>query len=402
MKKRLTLLIIGMVVASYFSKLYAQQLVIDSLRLVLQKEKDVEKRIGLYEAITKEVKEMNLEAAKKYVDTLETMATQANSLLGKAKVLNLRGTILKEEGHLEEAMPLFRQDLTIRQRLNDQKGMGQAYNSIGAIYAEQYKPDSAIFYYLKMVSIYEELKEYSNIASAYSNIGSLYSDQKAHDKAIEYLEKALKIRLEHGEEKKTMYTYNNLAVAYGTTGTKESVEKALEYSKKGIAVALKYDNKFVAGVIEGGVCHLLNEQQRYTEAIPYCEQSVQRLEETNRITNQVFPLVNLATAYNALNQPAEALKYAEKGYAIMREKNLVDPLEVYYEELANANEKLGNHKQALYWFKQFMVLDDSLFKADNVKNLADVETKYQTVQKEKELITQKAQIFQQRTWLLAL
>lgn len=404
MKKhlRLAFLMIGVIPVTPFSVLYAQQTAVDSLRLLLQKEKDPEQRIELYEGVAKEVKELNLESAKRCVDTLEVMAKQANSLIGKAKALNLRGTILKEEGHLDEAMPLFRQDLAIRQRLNDQKGMGQAYNSLGAIHAEQYRPDSAIFYYLKMVAIYEELKEYSNIASAYSNIGSLYSDQKAHDKAIKYLEKALKIRLEHGEEKKTMYTYNNLAVAHGTKGGEESIEKALAYSKKGIEIALKYDNKFVAGVIDGGVCHLLNEQKRYEEAIPHCQQSIQYLEAADRTANLVYPLVNLATAYNALHQPAEALKYAEKGYKIMTEKQFVDPLEVYYEELANANEQLGNHKQALSWFKQFMVLDDSLFKAENVKNLADVETKYQTEKKEKELIAQKAQIFQQRTWLLTL
>ncbi len=398
MKKRLatTALLLGVIA------LYAQQSLVDSLRTVLQKEKNLEKRIELYADIANEVKELNLELAKPYADTLEILAEQANSLLGKARAINLRANILKDEGQLDAAMLLFRQNLHIRLRLNDQKGMAQAYNSIGAIHAEQYKPDSTIYYYLKSAAINEQLGDFSNVAAGYSNIGNLYSDQQAPDKAIEYLEKALKIRLEHGEEKKTMYTYNNLAVAYGKKGTKASIEKALLYSDKGIAVALKYDNKFVAGVIEGGVCHLLNEQKRYEEAILYCQRSIQNLEATNRTPNLVFPLINLATAYNALNQPAEALKYAEKGYAIMVEKKFVDPLEVYYEELANAHEKLGNHKQALVWFKKFMALDDSLFTAENVKNLADIETKYQTEKKEKELIAQKAQIFRQRTWLLTL
>ena len=129
---------------------------------------------------------------------------------------------------------------------------------------------------------------------------------------------------------------------------------------------------------------------------------MKHLEEAKREPNLVFPLVNLATAYNALNQPAEALKYAEKGYKIMVERKLIEPLEVYYEEMANAHEKLGNHQQALGWFKKFMVLDDSLFQADNVKNLADVETKYQTEKKEKELIEQREQNFRQQTWLIAL
>lgn len=383
---------------------FAQQALIDSLRRAMKTEKDPEKRIELYEGVAKEAKEIDLEKAVFYADTLEKLAAQANSKRGKAKALNFRGHILKDKGNMEEAKKLFFQDLELRIEINDQKGIAKAYNDIGACYAELYRPDSTIFYYLKTIEIYEKLGDYSSIASAYSNIGNLYGDQKAPHKAIAYLEKALKIRLEHGEEKKTMYTYNNLAVAYGRSenNKKENTEKALMYSKKGIEVALKYDNIFVAGVIEGGICHLLNKVERYNEAISYCQRSIQHLEAAKRSTNLVFPLINIATSYNALNKPTEALKYAEKGYAIMVEKKLVDPLEVYYEEMGNANEKLGNHQQALVWFKKFMALDDSLFKAENVKNLADVETKYQTEKKEKELIEQREQNFRQQTWLIAL
>lgn len=405
MKKHfLPLCWVVVLVIAEWSPVYAQKSLIDSLRSVFLKEKNVEKKIELYEQIAREAKEQDLSLAQSYADTLMRMAEQANSKLGKAKAFDLQGDIAKDKGDMEGAMRLFQTCLALRIQLNEPTGIAQSYNDIGATYAESYKPDSAIYYYLKSVSINEKLQNYSNVASAYSNIGNLYKDQKANDKAIAYLEKALKLRLEHGEEKKTMYTYNNLAVAYGTKlgAVPADIEKALEYSNKGIAVALKYDNIFVAGVIEGGVCHLLNEKKRYKEAIAYCQRSMKYLEEAKREPNLVFPLVNLATAYNALNQPTEALKYAEKGYKIMVERKLIEPLEVYYEEMANAHEKLGNHQQALDWFKKFMALDDSLFKAENVKNLADVETKYQTEKKEKELIEQREQNFRQQTWLIAL
>ncbi len=382
----------------------AQQSYIDSLRGVLSKEKNSEKRIEVYDLMAKEARELDLESAMLYADTLEAMAGKANSTLGKAKVLNLRGDILKDKGDIEAAIALYRQELKLRIQLTDKVGIAQTYNDLGASYSDEYKPDSAIMYYLLSVKINEELGEFSNVASGYSNIGNLYGDQKAFDKAILYLQKALKIRLEHGEEKKAMYTYNNLAVAYGSNdeNKEENVRKAIQYSQKGIEIALKYDNKFVAGVIEGGVCHLLIDQKRYKEAIAYGEKSIGHLEEAKRTPNLVFPLINLATAYNAMNRPAEALGYAEKGYAIMVERKLIDPLEVYYEEMANSNQQLGNHQQALVWYKKFMALDDSLFKAENVKNLADIETKYQTEKKEKELVEQRAQIFRQRTWLVGL
>lgn len=360
----------------------AQQQLLDSLRLVFQKESDPVKKADIYYDIAIEAKEQDLDLAFRYADTLESMSKSARYLKGQARAMDLRGATTKDKGDFEAALRIFKDEQVFRRRIDDPKGLGKVYNNIGATFAELYQPDSAITYYLKSVDIYEKLGEYSNVASAYSNIGNLYSDQKLDDKAIEFLEKALKIRLEHGEEKKSIYTYNNLAVAYGAKG---DLDKAMEYSNKGVAIALKYGNKYVAGVILGGICHLLHEKGRNEEAIPYGKQSIEYLEAANRKSNLVFPLVNLAGVYNALNQPALALEYAQKGYAIMQEKNLADPMEVYYEEMANAYEKMGNHKEALFWFKKFMVLDDSLFKAGNVKSLADIETKYETAKKEAEI-----------------
>jgi two-component system NtrC family sensor kinase len=405
MKKIFTLLIIYSTFTS-FKGAFCQQRIVDSLRSELNREVNAEKKLGLYEEIIDEVMELNLDTSIPYIDTLERMADKAGSINGKAKVLNLRGKIQKAKGDMEGAIVFYRQDLALRIQLNDPKGISQSFNNIGAAFAELYLPDSAIANYLKSVEINEKTGDYSSLASGYSNIGNLYSDQKLHDKAIDYLEKALKIRLEHGEEKKCMYTYNNLATAYGTSG---NIDKAMEYANKGIAIALKYGNKFVAGVIEGGLGHLLIEKGKNEEAITHCERSVQLLEEANRKTNLVFPLVNLATAYNALNKPEQALKFALKGYAIMQETKQVDPLEVYYEEIAKAYEKKGNSKEALLWFRKFMALDDSLFKAENIKNLANVETKYQTQKKETQiaqqnltLSKQRNELFRQKTWLIAM
>lgn len=360
----------------------AQQPLLDSLRLVLRKETDPVKKADIYYNIAVEMNEQDPEASIRCADTLESMSKAAKYLKGQARAMGLRGAATKDKGDFEAALRIFRNELAFRRQVDDPKGLGKLYNNLGATFGDLYQPDSSIRYYLKAVDIYENLGDYTNIASAYSNIGNLYRDQKAYDKAIGFLEKALKIRLEHGDEKKCIYTYNNLGVAYGSKG---DLDKAMEYSEKGVSLALKYDNKYVAGVILGGICHLLHEKGRNEEAISYGERSVQYLESANRKTNLVYPLVNLAGVYNSLGKPAIALQYAQKGYAIMLETKQADPLEVYYEEMASAHEKMSNYKEALFWFKKFMVLDDSLFKADNVKNLADIETKYETAKKEAEI-----------------
>ncbi|MBK7939087.1 MAG: tetratricopeptide repeat protein [Lewinellaceae bacterium] len=283
----------------------AQHALLDSFRLVLQKETDPVKKADIYYEIALEAMEMDLDVAFRCADTLESMSKSARYPIGQARAMGIRGTASKDKGDFEAAMRIFKDELAFRRKIEDPKGLGKVYNNIGATFGDLYQPDSAVTYYLKAVDIYEKLGDHTNIASAYSNIGNLYRDQKAHDKAITYLEKALKIRLEHGEEKKSIYTYNNLAVAYGSKG---DLDKAMEYSNKGVEIALKYGNKYVAGVILGGICHLLHKQGRNREAIPFGERSVEYLEAVNRKANLVFLLVNLAGVYNTLGQPEVALE----------------------------------------------------------------------------------------------
>ncbi|MBL0333902.1 MAG: sensor histidine kinase [Chitinophagaceae bacterium] len=387
-------------------KATAQQAGADSLRALYLQEKNPAKQFSFYLQYATEMLEINLPGADLYADTLSTLAKKSGQKDQEADLLVYRGKIRKGRGEFNEALQFFIQSLDVRKLLNDPPGLARNYVDIGATWAELYQSDSAIENYIRAAAFYEKAGDYSNMASTYGNIGNLYSDMELHDKAFSYLEKALAIRLQHGEEKKCMYTYNNLATAYGKAG---QIDKAMEYAEKGITIALKFDNQYVAGVIYGGIGHLLNEKKMYTKAIEYCEKSAKLLEDAGRKPNLVFPLVNLATAYNALDKPDKALQYALKGYAIMQETQQADPLEVYYEEIAHAYEKLGNHKASLEWYKKFMQLDDSLFRAENIKNLADIDTKYQTQKKETEITRQKLdiaeknnQLFRQKSWIYGL
>ncbi|MBK8555887.1 MAG: tetratricopeptide repeat protein [Lewinellaceae bacterium] len=383
-----------------------QQALVDSLRSVFLHETDPQHKLEVYYAMAVEAQELDLESAFPYADTLEQLAKANHNLQAQAQAYHIRGTALYDKGNYSEAIPVLKKSLSLYQQDHNTKGMGIVYNSLGGLYSDFEKQDSAIYYFLKASEIFEKTEEKTKLASVYSNIGNLYVDRKLFDKGIDLLKKALAIRQQIGDEKKSIYTYNNLAVAYGTKG---DLDEAMNYSKKGIEIALKYGNKYVAGVISGGMGNLLLKAKRYPDAIQMCEQSIRLLKEANRRPNLVFPLANLANIYNNINQPQKALEYAKEGYAIMLETQQSVPMEVYLEQMADAYEKLGNHKEALIWYRKFMVLDDSLFRAENNQILADTETKYQTKKKEAEIAQQQLQIgnqqaaiFRQRAWIFGL
>lgn len=386
-----------------FQYVYTQSAAIDSLVRLLKSNQSDSSRCDLIYSLIVEFENVDADKAMSFTDSLYHLAQKIKYKKLIAQALIKKGRLLKENGDIKNSIYNLHQSLSILHDLNDSINIGKAYNDIGAAYAEAYMSDSTIKYYLQNLDIQLALKNYKNVASAYANIGNLYADMKLHEKGIEYLKKALQTRIEHGDEKGSSFTYNNLAVAFGGWDKPDS---AIYYSLKGIEIAQKYNNALVEGVIYGGLSQVYKDKGDYSNSISSAQNSIRILTKANRKPNLVYPYVNLGTVYNILNKPEEALKYLNTGYAIMKELNLLSPLEVYYEELAKAYELKGNHKESLKWFKEFIKLDDSLFKSENNKILSETEAKYQSQKKETEIVHQKLvladqqkQLLHQRLWI---
>ncbi|MDX2246640.1 MAG: sensor histidine kinase [Bacteroidia bacterium] len=371
----------------------------DSLRRTFQQAQNPVQKADIFYKIAQEVEDRDLESIPLYADSLEKMATAARYPKGLFRADMLRADYFRGKMAHDTALVLYHRVLDGFQSLGDSMAIVKIYNNMARVFSDKYQPDSAIHYYLLALEILHKKgpQAEAELASAYSNIGNLYVNQITFEKGIEYLKKSVEIRLHLEDENRLIYTYNNLATAYGNNGMPDT---AMFYAQKGIALAEKLGNTYVAGVLKGGMANLLNQQGKYAESIRWADESVEDLRSVNRIANLVFPLANKAEAYNTLGKYAEGLAAGKEGYAIMLETHQLNPLEVYYENFAISYEGLGNFKEASYWWKKFTVLDDSLFKEENVRTIADMETRYQTQKKETEIANQKLQIESQHNRLL--
>ncbi|MEZ4775691.1 MAG: sensor histidine kinase [Bacteroidia bacterium] len=394
--------IIPLLLLPFFSDAQAR-VITDSLRQAFTASKDPVEKADIFYDIARVEMERDLESVPLYADSLEKMATTSRYQKGKLRADMLRALYYQDKSEPDTAIFLFHKIRSGYQLLGDSSALAMIYNNIARNFSSLYQPDSAIHYYLLAMDILQINGAPSDLASTYSNIGNLYVNQMTFQKGIDYLKKSLKIRLDQKDENKLIYTYNNLAVAYGSNHFPDT---AFYYSQEGIAIAEKLGNTYVAGVMKGGIANLLNQQGKYEESISWADQSIADLRAANRIPNLVFPLSNKAEALNLLGKYHAGLEAGKEGYAIMLETGQLNPLESYYENFAISHEGLGNFKEANYWWKKFMALDDSIFKEENVRTLADMETKYQTQKKETEIATQKLQIegqrnrlFRQQVWI---
>ncbi len=373
---------------------------IDSLYRAFHAEKDATKKIDLlYELGNENGLAGKPEDDFRYADSVEMLSSASRYQKGLARAYDLRGYGYRHKGQFAEALPWFRLQLEIFEKLKDLGGQGRALNNIGSTWQDMQVPDSAIVYLLRSVEIKEKLGNMGDVASGLSNIANNYSDLEAYDKAIELLHRALNIRRKLGEEKRSMFTINNLSVAYGRKG---DLEKAIAYADTGIVIALKYNNKLVAGVICGGMGHILNDQKKYEESIQWCERSMAYLTEVKREPNMVFPLCNMAAAYIGLGQYAKGLEINKRGWEIMERLNLQEPLDPYHENFANAYAGLKDFENAYKWHKIYFTRIDTITKNDNVSKIATIEAKYNLANKEKVISEQRAENYRKSVALYAL
>lgn len=335
----------------------------------------------------------------RYADSVELLSKAARYERGLARALDLRGWAHKNKGEFATALPLFHQQLAIFNKIKDLDGQGRALNNLGGTWSDMQTPDSAIVYLLRALTVKERIGNKGDIAAALANIANAYNDLSAHDKAIEMHLRVLRIRRELGEEKRSMFTLNNIMVAYGTKG---DTEKATAYADTALAIALKYNNKMIAGVVCGGMGHVLNEQKRYAESIAWCERSMGYLTEAKREQNMVYPLCNMAAAYIGLGQFAKGLEVNQRGWAIMQKLNLQEPLDPYHKNFANAYAGLRDFENAYKWHKIYFTRIDTTNQNDYVGKIANIEAKYNLAKKEQELSEQRAQNFRQQVALYSL
>lgn len=373
--------------------LFAQKTPADSLRHLYLSEKEPRKKAEHYYDLADLLMKEKPEAGIAFADTLEQLAKAARDQKSHARAEILRGYSLYEQGKYADAMSPYKRALAIAMKTTDLELQGKALNSVGNVFHNIGRNDSAIVYLMQSAKIKEELGNMKDVAAAYSNIGNVFSDEKSPEKAIEWLQKSLAIRLSLPDgEKGAIVCYNNLSVAYNG---KEDYDKAIEYAQRGFDLAMESGNKFHAGVLAGSLGHLWLEKRNLDKSIEMSEKAVSLLTETNRKSNLVFPYTNLSEAWWRKGNFQKALEMNQLGYAIMEELKLIEPLEVYYENFANVYESMGEHQQALFWFKKFMVLDDSLFNKEKLEAIAEVEAKFETEKKETQLAKQKLELERQ-------
>ena len=371
------------------SVVHGQNRRVDSIMNLIQKETNDSVKIDLYNKVAWFYIFNNQDKARMAIADVEEIASKKGQEFGYNSLLNVKGVFHDVNGRPDSAEFWFKKSLAYSREHGIQVHEEHTLNNLGMFCWNKGNYEDALAYYFESLKLVGGKKDKLSAADAgYNNIGLIYQDMELYKKAIPYHNKALSIRKELGNERGEATSFSNLGVCYTNLGHYDSAENALLTAKK--IMSDGRDKNLYYEIVEG-LGELYSVQQKYTKAQKYYLEAWTRPESVPFNPNRkVNVLEGLAECFAAIGQHNKAISYGEQAIQIIKSDTTIDFKEVdLYQTLAGSYFSVGDSKKGQIYNQKFYEASSNKFKQSTAKALQELETKYETQQKE--LALQKSQ-----------
>lgn len=337
-------------------------------------------------------KENNDSALFYYNEILNNKNFAATNTETYGKALRKKGLLQSDKINDTENIDLCKQAISYFQRINNKKEIGITHNTMANIYQVKGYFDLAIANYQKAAAIFDIIKFYNGLTICYSNIASIYNNTEQFQNALKYNLLAYETAILKNDTFSEGMIAHDVSISFSKNNLPDS-------AKNYAALALQYgksiQNNFVISYAYKAFYEYYKTTKDWTNAFTNAQQSLNYILKTSSKYDACFAYCSIAESALSLHRNAEALEAIKHAEELAKE---VSSFQLYkrvyglYKEIAAAS---GDFQKAFYYAQLYQQNSDSVFFEKRNNTLNELETKYQTAQKETKIAQQKVEIQQQ-------
>ncbi|RYY69224.1 MAG: tetratricopeptide repeat protein [Chitinophagaceae bacterium] len=248
----------------------------------------------------------NLDTALLFLDTAMAFAYKARDekRLGLA-YLN-RADLYRQLDNYKQALLDCDTAISFADKTNDDDVRARVSQTFAAIYYRQKLYDQSILYYDKAIGLYRKTGNLRMSAAVLNNLGLIYKEIKDYSKASTVTLEAIRITDSLKDLTNLSFFNGNMADLYLLS---KNYPLAMAYVDKAIEYATKQHHEMDMASAFSMKGHILNEQKRYAEALPYLQKAQPIYERLASIENAVNNADLLADAYAGTGNYSRSYEY---------------------------------------------------------------------------------------------
>jgi len=328
---------------------------------------------------------INTDSASKYAGIALEIADKYGMVKEEAQACLIIGKVFVQKDNYYEAMVNSEKALQLYRSLDDRKGTAGALCDVGIVHYLLGDYDKALDYYLQALKIQEETEDMPGMVRSLNNISLIYSELENYDKALEYNFKCLEIAERSGNTEIIIKILINIGANYSI---KKDFDKSNDYFQKALEYIEKEDMS-----TDGYYAILNNIGENYMsldhpeKALDYFTGAMEKIKEIGQERGMAYSVVSISIgeAYIKLNDQDKAKEYLMEGLEVAKEINSKKMMQLAYLHLSRLFKSKGDYRKSLDYYSMFSEVKDSILNLETSNKVAELQTRYETEKKEKEI-----------------
>ena len=336
-------------------------------------------RLSTLNEVTWENRDSNPVRALALAAEALALGQRLHSARGLAKTYVLRGIIYSMSGRLAESIIDFESCRRLRTQLRDWEGVAGAINNVGEVQAQQGHYAAAVRTYVQALRLEEKYGTSDRIAADLANLGLVYFQMGRYREALAYQLRFLRLPGHH-------FYANNDAIACNAAGQNFTrlgqPDSARFFFGRAVVLSRSNDDRRDEALALVNLGRLDAQAGRFGAAATTLRQCLRIQQQLDDQLEQAQTLLALADLEAARRQPARALAYYQQALALARRTHSPESQRAARAGLATAHARLGNFAQAYTEGQQAAALRDSLLDETSIRQIVEMQTRYETEQKD--------------------
>jgi serine phosphatase RsbU (regulator of sigma subunit) len=254
---------------------------------------------------------------------------------------------------------------------------------IGDIHIAQGKYDDAIKAFTIVRQIYQSHDKKKDLATVLRNIGVIYIYQNNYKMALDYFLQALELDKENGDQRMLSASYNNVGGVYKYLNDYGNAEKNY---LAGLDIARDGKQRKMEAMCLNNLGELFTIKKDFPKALGYISESIKIREDLGDQKGIADANLNMGQIYLKQGDHPHSLEVLQKAREILEKMNAQEQLKEIFLAISNNYTEMNDFKNALTYFRKYNTIKDTLLNANISKQIAEVNTKFETEKKEAQIV----------------
>jgi tetratricopeptide (TPR) repeat protein len=303
---------------------------------------------------------------------------------------NHLGMLYDRKGLNEQALSYYQQALKIAASQNNTEQLLGIKTNIGCLYTDIGKYPEALSCYLQAKQLAQSAGIKQHLPRILLNISRLYilMDKKSKD-GLTTLLQCVGLCKEVKDSAALALVYNNLGTTYFKNG---QPQKALSYYVLALPIHQQQGNTEGEAGIYNNIGEIYFSQKNFVSALQYYTKAYELSTSIEEKRDQSIYLLNIGTVYSKQKKYNQAIDYLLQSRNIAMSIKAYDEMQYSMLYLSEAYSLKGDYKQAFHHQQEYQTLHDSVYNEKNTRIMKEMQVKYETDKKEKDLLIKEEQI----------